>query len=49
VGWYLQGSSSPTGPWNTILHQTGNADGTTRIVVDPQGASHGFFRLRRTW
>lgn len=49
LGWTLERSSAPNGPWSTVLHPLVRSGGSVRLDHDPQGASSGFFRLRRTW
>ena len=47
--WMLERSTGPAGPWNTVLLPIMKTGGSMRLDYDPQGASEGFFRLRRTW
>jgi YVTN family beta-propeller protein len=48
-GWALERAATPQGPWSTVLQARSLHGGNFLLDHDPQGASAGFFRLKRTW
>jgi YVTN family beta-propeller protein len=48
-GWALERALAPQGPWSTVLQPRSLGGGGFLLDHDPQGATAGFFRLRRTW
>lgn len=49
VGWVLERSSNPAGPWSTVVQPRMRSGGAVHVQSDAGGGTFEFFRMRRTW